>query len=308
MIMEYGSRFGALDEHIARRAATNVALELAAERRAARAEWDARASLAGELIRGTSDRAALRRRAEYVGVDLHAPNAVCLVATQGDGVLPRTADIASAFAAHTNGRSVLATAVAEGVLVILELDAGRAPLEAVAAASTVAREVLDEIAGEATLVAAIASRCTEVDQYVRGYREARQVLSCLRSLADAERSVVLTADDLGPGRLFLASSSRAEAERFAGDALGALLAADDDVMAGLLKTLRVFFESARSVRKAAQHLGVHENTIRYRLARIHDLTGLAVGSDSDDELTAHLALLILRLQGLPGGGEPPRGG
>jgi DNA-binding PucR family transcriptional regulator len=81
------------------------------------------------------------------------------------------------------------------------------------------------------------------------------------------------------------------------------------VMRSLLETLQVFFDQSRSVRKAAQHLGVHENTIRYRLARIQELTGLAVGSSSDDELTAHLALLIVRIQrmatGQPLVGEQP---
>jgi DNA-binding PucR family transcriptional regulator len=42
---------------------------------------------------------------------------------------------------------------------------------------------------------------------------------------------------------------------------------------------------------------VHENTIRYRLARIEDRTGLGVAHDSNDQLTAQLALLLLRLEG-----------
>jgi sugar diacid utilization regulator len=298
-IMEYGSRFGALDAHIARRAATNVALELAAERRAARAEWDARASLAGELIRGTSDANAVTRRAEYLGVDLLAPHVVCLVGALGEGVLPSTADIAARFAARRPGRAVLATAVAEGVLVILQLDGDLPPLEGIAATRTEVQDVLDDLGGGA-LVAAIASRCTAAGDYVRAYAEAGQVMRCLQSFAEGERSLVLTADDLGPGRLFLASSSPAEADRFVQDALGPLLEPGQTAIADLLETLDVFFKSSRSVRNAAQHLGVHENTIRYRLARIQDLTGLAVGSDSGDELTAHLALLILRVRKLLG--------
>jgi DNA-binding PucR family transcriptional regulator len=68
-------------------------------------------------------------------------------------------------------------------------------------------------------------------------------------------------------------------------------------MADLLQTLRVFFDSSRSVRRSAERLGVHENTIRYRLARVEEHTGLAVASSSEDQLTMQLALLILRLIG-----------
>src|SRR5262249_5628905 len=68
-------------------------------------------------------------------------------------------------------------------------------------------------------------------------------------------------------------------------------------MADLVKTLRVFFDNSRSVRRSAQQLGVHENTIRYRLARVEELTGLAVASDSEDQLTVQFSLLILRLTG-----------
>jgi DNA-binding PucR family transcriptional regulator len=107
---------------------------------------------------------------------------------------------------------------------------------------------------------------------------------------------VLTADDLGAGRLFLATAEREEAERFAHDTLGALLT-DEEGAHDLLLTLQVFFEHGRSVRRSARALAVHENTIRYRLARIEDRTGLGVAHSSNDQLTAQLALLVLKLEG-----------
>ena len=299
VIVEHGSRFGPLDAHIARRAAMNVALELAAERRAARAEWDARASLAGELISGAGDAASVRRRAEYLGIDLESPHVVCLVGARPDTALPAAADVSGAFAQI--GRRVLATAVAEGVIVILELDSEAPPLPAVAAAREDVEQALAKLDMDAALLAAISSRCTSAEGYARAYEEDRQVMSCVRSFAGQEGSFVLTADDLGPGRLFLASTNRAEAERFTDDALGPLLRSEDPARGDLLRTLEVFFQHSRNIRSAAQQLGVHENTIRYRLARIQQLTGLAVGSDSSDELTAHLALLVLRVTRMASG-------
>ena len=51
---------------------------------------------------------------------------------------------------------------------------------------------------------------------------------------------------------------------------------------------------------------MHENTIRYRLSRIEELTGLAVTHDPDAQLRARLSLLVLLLQGrLPAAVQAP---
>lgn len=300
VIIEQGARFGVLDLHIARRAATNAALELAAERRAAQADVDVRASLATELVTGVADHGAAIRRAEYLGIDLRAPHAVCLVGPHPpDGTSGRLSaqDVRAVLGEAGVERAVLTAGTAEGVLVVLTLDPDQHPRDAVAAARGEVAAALELLGDAGGLAAGISTRCLAPGDYVRGYQEARQVLSCLNLVADARAGLVLTADDLGPGRLFLASASREDAERFARDQLGALLDPGNEVMADLLETLRVFFDRSRSVRRSATELGVHENTIRYRLARIEDLTHLDVAASSDDQLTAQLALLILRLQG-----------
>jgi len=90
----------------------------------------------------------------------------------------------------------------------------------------------------------------------------------------------------------LASTGRADAERFASDALGELL---DPEHADLLETAQAFYAASRSVRRSAKVLEVHENTIRYRISRIRELTGLDIAADADDQLTLQLGLLIMRL-------------
>ncbi len=123
--MEYQSRFGALDMHVCRRAATNIAVEMSAERRAATAEWNARASLAGEMIRGGADAASLQHRADYLGIRLDIARVLCLMTAPPRGrrsscPTPRT--VAAHFV-DAGAASVLATAVAEGVVVIVDLPA-----------------------------------------------------------------------------------------------------------------------------------------------------------------------------------------
>lgn len=294
--MEYGGRFGTLDLHIVRRAATNIALELAAERRAASAEWDARASLVADLVRGTRDPASLERRARHLGVDLAAPRVVCLVS--GEIAAKPGASAAETVAATLSGAagtSVLATGVPEGVIALLELPPAAATFEAVDAVRAVVAGALEQLGGSG-LVAALSTSCVDSAAYVGRYAEAGQVMSCLRTLSGDTGMRVLTADDLGPGRLLIASSDRTEALRFAHDALGPLLGESEGVY-DLRLTLQAFFDCGRSVRRSAATLGVHENTIRYRLTRIEETTGLAIATSSEDQLSAQLALLILRLVG-----------
>jgi len=78
--------------------------------------------------------------------------------------------------------------------------------------------------------------------------------------------------------------------------IGPLLTGEEGT-AGLLRTLHVFYETGRSVRLSAARLSIHENTVRYRLARVHALTGLDVAADAGDQLTVQMSLLVLRLQG-----------
>jgi sugar diacid utilization regulator/GAF domain-containing protein len=298
VVMEYGTRFTPLDLHIARRAAMSVSLEMSAERRAARGEWDARASLLGELIRGNRDSDSLERRAHYLGVELFASRVLCLItsADSRDGQLPTAAEVSAALTSATGGQ-VLATGVAEGVLFALDLDCDLPSREAIKQMRGHVEQTLQSLeARGGRLIAALSACCSGAPAYTRAYAETRQVLNCLTKIADPTDSSVLTADDLGPGRLLLASTNREEALRFSRDALGPILS-NERGMLDLLDTLFVFFDCSRSVRRSAQVLSMHENTIRYRLARVEELTGLAVSESCDDQLTIQLALLILRISG-----------
>ena len=135
--------------------------------------------------------------------------------------------------------------------------------------------------------------------YAQGHGEASKILGCLTTLRGSGDAAlaVLTADELGAGRLLLNMVERDEADRFTMNTLGPLLAGANRSLDDLLVTVRVFFENGRSVRNSARYLSVHENTIRYRLGRVLDLTGLDIATDSDAQLTVQVALLILKIQG-----------
>jgi purine catabolism regulator len=88
-----------------------------------------------------------------------------------------------------------------------------------------------------------------------------------------------------------------ELRGFVSEALGALPAGD---RRGTLRaTLRAFLESGGSQVDASQRLGIHRNTLSYRLRRIGELIGRDV-ADPTAWLTLHLAIRASdMLEGFP---------
>jgi sugar diacid utilization regulator len=299
VVMESGSRLEPLDVHVARRSAVCVALEISTEQRATLAEADARASLVADLVRGDRDARSLQRRADFVGIDLSLPHAICLIERGTD---TDTAGIATsrlvgeAFERAACGRMALATSVAEGFLVILRLVDDASPRDAIRAAKGTVRVALAGLPFAQRPRAALSRSCSDVLDYAGAFLDARQVLRSIVELGPPGGPQVLSVDDLGVARLLLSAVDRTEADRFAHQALDGLLVGDATT-ADLLSTLRLFFDASRSIRKTAAMIGVHENTVRYRLARIEELTGLNVAADSADQMTAQFAILLLQLSG-----------
>jgi len=75
------------------------------------------------------------------------------------------------------------------------------------------------------------------------------------------------------------------------------LAADDDGARRLLATLRVFLQEGQSYARTARRLGLHENTVSYRVKRAVELSGQ--GSLDDHALRAAVELAPLLEHGPP---------
>ena len=305
VIMEHPSRLAAFDDFLIRRAGTHLALELAGRRSMISSSADARALLARQLLRGTTVEEDLRRSAEYLGVSLDAHRVVGYLHAEPGGL--DIEELVQRMRART-GADVLATRGPEGVALLAEVPDTEVATLAVRRVQECLRGALGEVAQE-RLLAGVSSVCRGPAEVPGGYRVARQVARCIESFPHGSGHRVLAADDLGPGRLFVANGHPEEIQRFVEDVLGRLLG-DDESCADLLRTLEAFYDTGRSVRLAAETLSVHENTVRYRLSRVHSITGLDVAGDADDQLSVQVALLVLRLQGhcalqsFDGGEEP----
>ena len=103
-------------------------------------------------------------------------------------------------------------------------------------------------------------------------------------------------DDLGAYRLLYRLWGTRDLARFAADALGDLPFRDKK--GALRRTLLVYLETGGSHVDAAERLGIHRNTLAYRLKQIGLLTGRNP-TDPDCRLVLHLALLATSLPAAP---------
>jgi hypothetical protein len=94
-------------------------------------------------------------------------------------------------------------------------------------------------------------------------------------------------EDIGALRLLYQLRDSNELRQFVTQALGSL--ENRDQRGTLRETLRAFLESGGSQVDASHRLGIHRNTLAYRLRRIDELVGRDVG-DPASWLTLHLAL------------------
>jgi sugar diacid utilization regulator len=188
----------------------------------------------------------------------------------------------SARLAGELGVEVLGTRGREGTILLIEV-----PDQSVC--TTFVRQVKQEMKrtmaalGEPDGIVGV-SGVSRASALQRAYRETREVVLCVDRFARSTERVIAV-DDLGPARLFVANSDVGAVRRYVHDVLGALLG-DAPGSADLLRTLQCFFDTGRSVRESSARLGIHENTVRLRLAKVHDLTGLDVASDANPQLSA----------------------
>jgi len=112
-------------------------------------------------------------------------------------------------------------------------------------------------------------------------------------------------EELGIARLLLGSGDAPDLQAFVREVTGPLIDYDSKNDGSLLRTLRAFFDADCSQRTAAERLFVHHKTLRYRLGRIQQLTGLDLGHH-EDRMRADLALRLLQVNaGLDREDAPP---
>lgn len=104
-----------------------------------------------------------------------------------------------------------------------------------------------------------------------------------------EPVTIVRGNEIDSHVLLLASVPDEVRRLFARRVLGGVLAYDDEHGGGLLATLEAFLDCSGSWSRTAQRLHLHVNSVRYRIARIEELTGRDL-SRLPDRVDVFLAL------------------
>jgi hypothetical protein len=254
------------------------AAEIYARAAELRGAWDARleALTVDAVLRGETDETVLSR-ASTLGWRSTAA-AVVVVGPAPDGESGQSLEVIrhAAAIAHTD---MLGAVQGDRMVVVL----GGADLTVPGRAGEVVATFLSSFGSGPVVVG------PAVDHLMEAAASAREALSAFRAAAgwpEAPRPVASA--DLLPER---ALSGDGHARRaLARDLYDPLRAAGG----GLLETLVTFLDQGLSVEAAARLLFVHANTVRYRLRRIHEVTGYSP-TDPRDAYALRLALTLGRL-------------
>ena len=145
-----------------------------------------------------------------------------------------------------------------------------------------------------TVSSGISRPVEEIERFRQAYEEAKQSFEIGRALAGDKSSTVTHYDELGLLRFAQVSETSVGIRNYCVDMLGPLLEHDLHSPARLLETLRVFLDSNQTHAEAARVLGIHYNSLRYRLKRIRQLIG-DIFEEPQKRLAIEVALYLYPL-------------
>jgi sugar diacid utilization regulator len=293
---------------LVRMVSTLIALEVERSRAPERASEAAVASFVCDLLeRRVTDRDNIVARGKELGSDLSAGASVLVArahphrAEEGDWrarVLAMSERAARAVAPGALAapvqvampRSSQAAVAAELVVVVPAED----PQLAGRVAESLRRELDSNLQSFSTVIGQSRPATDPVDVHRAGFEA---LLAA--NVAEAQGDALLSFEATGAYRLLLPAMSDdpVELQRFHDETVAPLLAYDDQYETELVRTLETFLDEDGSVARTSEKLFTHRHTIRYRLERVRELTGLDVSS-TDGRERLGLGLKAMRVLGI----------
>ena len=281
LLFDPDGRASTLDSFTLDYGATVLALELSHRRELAEAELRRRLDLIEDLLTGTDDESAYAR-AEALEHDLRSPH--CVAVLHWENTDSGLVDKAAAHWAKRIGRDCLVTRRHATTILV---SAGE----------------LDHTDLHRAISADVGSNRGSIG--IGSLVDAPSALP--RSLSEAQRAFKIKQasptpygsrrfEDLGVYRILDSGEGRPEVRRFVQEWLGELLDYDRTKRAELVKTLAHYLDCGGNYDLTAKSLQIHRSTLRYRLARIRDITDRDL-QDVDTRLNLHLATRVLGVLG-----------
>jgi sugar diacid utilization regulator len=284
---------------------TVLAVELSKERAAAEVERRLRGDLVEEVLAGGLDveeAERLARQAERLGHRL--PHRAWVVVLEADdesaeaemATLGRQDRLDNLLAELVRRRIPGGLTVVRSASAVLLVPAEAAPdLATVEKLGNALLSGVGPVLRPATASVGIGNLASSVNELARSHVEARQALRLTRRAGRGAR--VTSYRSLGAFRLLLEVQSPEALRGFVEEVLGPLLKYAESRETPLLETLEALV-SARWVRRgAARALGIHINSMGYRIERIQGLTGLSL-NDPETRVAIAIALRARAMLGM----------
>ena len=237
---------------------------------------------------------ALAGRARRLGIDPEAPHVVVWCAPARDGARPPTTAEEQGFGMAAEALDAAIARLVPGSLADRREDALRilVPLRGIAESTLVERleTIVDELAHP--VAAGFSSVCSGSRAFAAGMAEAEQAALAVPVIRPGARR--LRYDELGLYKYLLRVPLDEQVRDRRGDALRALRDHDRRRQSQLLRTLEEFLRQRGNMAATAKALYVHPNTLRQRLRRIAEITG--IDPRADDWLMLEIACKLLRLE------------
>jgi sugar diacid utilization regulator len=306
--LRYRVRGDAPQPALLRLLGTLIAQEVERSKAPAKASEAAAAAFISDVLeRRVTDRQNIVARGNELGIDLASGGSVIVLRalplqpSEGDwrtrvlGVAERGVRsvergyLAAAIQLSTWGQNAGAQD-AELVIVIPGTDGELAAR----AAGAVRRELEASMSGFLIAVARSRPAADPVDLHRAG---AEAFLAA--NVAVAQGAPELAFEETGAYRLLLPAmvEDPEELRRFHEETVAPLVVYDEQYETELVRTLETFLDADGNVAQTAERLYTHRHTIRYRLERVKELTGLDVGS-TDGRERLGLGLKAMRVLGI----------
>jgi sugar diacid utilization regulator len=277
-LVDPSGRAGEYEAFVLQHGALMLTVELSHQRNLVETELRLRRDLVDDLLAGT-DAAGARARAEALGHDLTSPHRVLVLRWPAEEGLVRAVEQATRAA---TGATPLLARRPDGIVLVApepEEPDGRCPWE------DLHRAVTDRLRSGSGAIG-VGAVCRDPAGLARSFVEAQRALTV--RLGSGRPAGVTRYEDLGLYRVLTVDGDDGEVRGYVREWLGSLLDYDTTSGSELVRTVWQYLEQGGNYDATARALLIHRSTLRYRLRRIREISGLDIGA-VDTRLNLHVA-------------------
>jgi purine catabolism regulator len=273
-----------------------IAMEMVKQSGAVETEKQAKQAFFRDLLLAEtpSQVEALRRRATYAGYSLKANYWVLHI--EFDNVQTEVAPekihrLEGVLSALLSFRDAVVVKQARGVTILYPVKEGQPSNDKIRQLATAIQAKGSDPSVGGSLSVGVGRLHPDLLSVPRAYKEAQDALKIGRGQG---QGAVTLFSELGVYRMLLEFATSQDPSVFYWEPLQKLIDYNNQTDKELVRTLEAFLECNGNLTETSEKLFIHRNTLKYRLERIAEVSGLDL-SDSETRLMAQLGLRMNRV-------------